>query len=86
MKHQINEEMLGTDATPEQAQAMAERLTALGYPSEYNAAQGIGLRQPNDPETGEPIEIPDGIWFDCLPADDWQERREAFRNEGEIDP
>lgn len=40
MKHQINESHIGPDATPNDAQRVAARLTALGYPCEYNPAQG----------------------------------------------
>lgn len=61
--HQINETHLGTDATREQAELMATRLTEAGYPAEYNSSQGIESRIRN--EDGD-IEIPDSVWFDCL--------------------
>lgn len=63
--HQINETHLGTDATPDQARALAERLTKLGFPSEYNSTQGISSAL-IDPETGAKTEIPDDVWFAAL--------------------
>lgn len=55
--HQINETHLGTDATPTEAQRLAEILTVMGYPSEYNSTQGVSSRL-RDPETDELTEIP----------------------------
>lgn len=63
--HQINETHLGTEATPEEAQRIAAILTEMGYPSEYNAMQGVSTRT-QDPETGEDIDIPEGVWSEAL--------------------
>lgn len=65
MKHQIHETHIGSVATPAEARAMAERLTALGYPSEYTPTEGgsTGIR---NPETDELEEIPDSVWCEAL--------------------
>jgi hypothetical protein len=62
--HQINESHLGTEGTPEQARQMAEILTAMGYPSEYNSMQGVSTARKNQP--GEDIEIPESVWMAAL--------------------
>jgi hypothetical protein len=63
-KFQINETHLGTDATPEHAQQMAEILTAMGYESEYNSMQGVTCGYSTD--QGDSVNIPDSAWFDAL--------------------
>ena len=62
--HQINESHLGTDATPDDARAIAAILTTAGYPSEYSSTQGIPTATTGD--DGELIEIPDDVWFAAL--------------------
>lgn len=62
--HQINESHLGTDGTPEQARQMAEILTSMSYPSEYNSMQGVSAALKTQP--GEDIEIPDSVWMAAL--------------------
>ena len=65
--HQINESHLGPDGTPVQARQMAEILTAMGYPSEYNSAQGVSTALKNQP--GDDVEIPEAVWQEALAAE-----------------
>ena len=62
--YRINEEDLGSDATPEDAERMAELLTLAGYPTEYTDMSGPGSW------SGEPSEdAPDSeTWDRCLRA------------------
>ncbi len=62
---QINESHLGTDATPDEARRMADILTGMGYPSEYNAMQGVSTRLANQ-ENEDDGEIPETVWMAAL--------------------
>lgn len=64
-KHQINESHLGTESTADEARRMASILTEMGYPSEYNATQGVGTRLANR-ENEDDGEIPESVWMSAL--------------------
>lgn len=63
-KFQINENHLGSDATPADAIRLAEILTDMGYESEYNPTQGVKTGYSTD--QGDSINIPDSAWDRAL--------------------
>lgn len=59
----INEQHLGSDATPEQAERMTAMLTRVGYPARYSPSAAP------EPEREAPLYcIPDSTWDRCLTA------------------